>query len=100
MPESMGGVVKVTKQSCENRGCIYKGDASQGPTCYLNSENYGYTIINTNFTEFGFIYHLRHKGRKNPFSNLGSPDIPDVLFTVEMRGNDVLRFKVRPIFRS
>ncbi|XP_060598146.1 sucrase-isomaltase, intestinal-like [Ruditapes philippinarum] len=93
MPESMGGVVKVTKESCEKRGCIYNGDASQGPTCYLNSVNYGYTIINTTSTEFGSIYHLKHKGRNNPFSNLGSPDIPDVLFTVEMRGNDVLRFK-------
>lgn len=98
MPESLGGYVKVTKESCESRGCIYKGDASQGPLCYFNTQNYGYKVTNETTTDFGFIYYLKNRGHINPFSDLGSPDILDIVFTVEFRGNDVLRFKVRIFF--
>lgn len=98
-PESWGGFDKVTRESCEERGCIYQPAVSQGPTCYINQDSYGYKTVGDKIeTDLGFMYHLTHRGRKNPFSHLGSPDIPNITFTVEMRGNDVLRFKVISVF--
>lgn len=63
--------------------------------CYFNLDNFGYKVAgNRTETEFGFSYVLQRKIRPGPFNNLGSPDIDQLVFSVEMRSNEVLRFKV------
>ena len=89
-----GGVEKVTKASCEARGCTYS-PSGLGPACYFNLDNYGYRVVGDKVdTKLGFYYKLEHKGKPNPYSNAGSMDVKNVNFKVEMRGNDMLRIKV------
>jgi len=87
--------VTLTRDLCEERGCIYNPDISQGPMCYFNLDNYGYKVVGQMIeTDLGFTYQLQRKSQAGPFNNLGSPDIQTLMFTVEMRSNEVLRFKV------
>lgn len=63
--------------------------------CYFNLTDYGYKVVGDRVeTEFGFSYNLRRKQHPGPFHHMGSPDINDLVFSVEMRSNDLLRFKV------
>lgn len=63
--------------------------------CYFNLDNFGYKVVsNRTETEFGFSYTLQRKSHPGPFNSMGSPDIDQLVFSVEMRSNDVLRFKV------
>ncbi|XP_052256801.1 sucrase-isomaltase, intestinal-like isoform X2 [Dreissena polymorpha] len=93
IPEAQGPGVKVTEQLCTQRGCVYNPNASQGPKCYFNLDNYGYRVSNWIETDLGFVYQLQRKTRPSPFSDQGNPDIQTLNFTIEMRSRDVLRFK-------
>ncbi|KAL4237199.1 hypothetical protein ACF0H5_005579 [Mactra antiquata] len=99
-PEVYGGYETLNQESCASRGCIYNETVTQGPSCYMNIDNYGYRLVSSNETDLGHIYHLQHKGRPNPYQALGSPDIIHVSLTVEYRGNDLLRFKFEDLLSS
>ncbi|XP_052774040.1 sucrase-isomaltase, intestinal-like isoform X2 [Mya arenaria] len=94
IPEAQGRGVEVTQTLCEARGCKYKIGASQGPTCYMDLNNYGYKVMGDRIdTQFGFTYQLERKSKHGLFNSALNPDIQKLNFTVEMRSRDVLRFK-------
>ncbi|XP_063403845.1 maltase-glucoamylase-like [Mytilus trossulus] len=87
-PERLGNVDLVTKEKCESRHCIYDPTNSLSPDCYFPS-NMGYKLAGSYETELGMDYNLTWEGL-SPFGN----PIRNAIFRVEMRENNVLRFKL------
>ena len=95
-PEAFRGVDVLSETECVNRGCIYDTTHSQLPSCLMSPKAYGYEVAGSREdTELGFKYLLKHKGKLGPYSSDENKDIEFLNFEVEMRGNDVLRFKVK-----
>ncbi|XP_071117585.1 maltase-glucoamylase-like isoform X2 [Haliotis cracherodii] len=88
-PEAESGLESVTRESCEARNCIYAGPGQAGPPCHFPLEGYGYTVTRTEDTPLGFKAFLTQKG-KAPFGG----DISSIVFEVEMRHDDILRFTI------
>ena len=86
----------MTRQSCESRGCIYNPQVTQGPVCFYNLQGYGYKINgDCTDTDLGFDCNLQHKGKSSPYSSAENPDIENLLFSVQMTDNEIVRVKVR-----
>ena len=95
-PEAFRGVDVLSEAECVNRGCNYDADHSQTPSCFLSPKDYGYRVSGPRIdTELGFKYLLEHKGKAGPYSSDNTKDIKFLTFEVEMRGQAVLRFKVK-----
>ena len=94
-PEAFRGVDVISKAECERRGCNYDDTHSQLPSCFQAPGNSGYRVAGPKIaTALGFQYLLQHKGNKGPYSSDKNKDIEFLVFDVEMRGKDILRFKV------
>jgi hypothetical protein len=91
LPDVAGLLGEVTREACDNRGCVFELSAnSKVPVCYVPSADHGYMMVgDMTSTSLGFEVELSMK-RKGPFGG----DIVNVTLTVEMRSNEVLRFKV------
>ncbi|XP_064624521.1 maltase-glucoamylase-like [Lineus longissimus] len=90
LPDVAGLSGEVSKEVCDNRGCIFAPSAnSKVAACYVPSADHGYRMIGeTKPTSLGFEVELSMK-RKGLFGG----DIDNVTLAVEMRSNDMLRFK-------
>ncbi|XP_067678896.1 maltase-glucoamylase-like [Haliotis asinina] len=88
-PEAESGLEQVTKESCEARNCIFAGSGQVGPECYFPMSGYGYSVTGTENTPLGFKVFLKQNG-KAPFGG----DINSVVFEVQMRDDDILRFTI------
>ena len=95
-PEAFRGVDVLSETECVNRGCTYDMTHSQLPSCLMSPKDYGYEVAGSREdTELGFKYLLKHKEKAGPYSSDKNKDIEFLNFEVEMRGNEVLRFKVK-----
>lgn len=86
IPEAQGGVVKATKELCNRRRCLYSD--SEEPACYFSSEQ-GYRAKEYENTNLGFRVYLEKKV-DGPFGD----DFQEAIFSVEMRGDNIIRFTV------
>ena len=94
-PEAFRSVDILTKAECESRGCKYDDTHSQLPSCFQEPRNSGYRVAGPKIdTALGFQYLLQHKGKKGPYSSDKNKDIEFLTFEVEMRDDNILRFKV------
>ena len=82
---------QITKAMCDSRNCIFASTdqvTNGGPRCHFPS-GYGFKVAKTQQTNLGFRAELTTVGR-SPFGG----DLNTVLFEVEERGANLLRFKV------
>ena len=96
IPEAKGQNVKVTKELCSRRNCIFDTKnygTITAPACYFSSEKTGYKASNFQDTGLGFKCDLDLKGQ-GPFGL----DLTHMEFEVQMLGDNILRFKVRTIY--
>ena len=96
IPEAKGQNVKVTKELCSRRNCIFDTKnygTITSPACYFSSEKTGYKASNFQDTGLGFKCDLDLKGQ-GPFGL----DLTHMEFEVQMLGDNILRFKVRTIY--
>lgn len=90
IPEAHGGVVEATLELCDRRGCTYSDTGEAGiPACYFGSDQ-GYRVTSYEDTTLGFRVYLNKK-IDGPFGN----DLEKAVFELEMRGDNIIRFKVR-----
>ena len=85
----------ITESKCQERGCIYQPSSVEGvPPCFISfseeEHSHGYRMTgDATQTELGWSVELHARGK----SIFGSP-IKILRMDVEMRGDNILRFKV------
>ena len=81
---------KLTKYSCESRGCIYQPSAYEKvPDCFFNNTNLGYNI-DGNFDPKDKEFTLKRSSGKTPF--LG--EIDQLKLTVSYLGENFINVKI------
>lgn len=90
LPEARGEFIKLTKEECERRNCVFVQEQSNQSCVYPNNSEYGYSVVLESTTSSATQYYLRKRG-KSPFS---SPDFKEPVVIVEERGDNLLRIKV------
>lgn len=90
LPEARGEFIKLTKEECERRNCVFVQEQSNQSCVYPNNSEYGYSVVLESITPSATQYYLRKRG-KSPFS---SPDFKEPVVIVEERGDNLLRIKV------
>lgn len=95
-PEADGGIVKMTKESCEKRNCLYYiGPKNQKDACvFPPRKDFGFSVKgNRTLTETSsgvYRVYLQSKGGA-PFD---SPAFLNPVFEVDMKDENLIRFKV------
>lgn len=87
-PERLGGFDLVTEAKCRQRSCVYNKTDSNAPDCYFKTNQGYYQHSGINNHSSGFNVSLQWRGEE-PFFDL----IENLLFSVEFRGENVVRFK-------
>lgn len=84
----------ISESGCESRGCIYDADTTtpRVPKCYLPQDNItGFKVISgPDNTPLGLQWKLERK----TVLGIYDENIQNVTFDIELRGDDLLRFKV------
>ncbi|XP_061182189.1 maltase-glucoamylase-like [Saccostrea echinata] len=91
LPEAQGNFVKLTKEKCEQRNCVFVQEQSTTSCVYPANSDYGYSIVQESVTAYKSIFYLRKRG-KSPF-NGRSLDFVEPIVEVEEHGDDLLRIK-------
>ncbi|KAJ8305351.1 hypothetical protein KUTeg_015896 [Tegillarca granosa] len=87
-PERLGGFDLVTEAKCRQRSCVYNKTDSNAPDCYFKTNQGYYQYGGIDNHSSGFNVSLQWRGEE-PFFDL----IENLLFSVEFRGENVVRFK-------
>lgn len=90
LPEARGEFIKLTKEECERRNCVFVQEQSNQSCVYPDNSEYGYSVVQESITPSATWYYLRKRG-KSPFS---SPDFKEPVVIVEDRGDNLVRIKV------
>lgn len=90
LPEARGEFIKLTKEECERRNCVFVQEQSNQSCVYPDNSEYGYSVVLESITPSATRYYLRKRG-KSPFS---SPDFKEPVVIVEERGDNLVRIKV------
>ena len=93
MPETEGGVVKLNKTQCIERGCEFLVmDNSQHACLFKTRDKYGFSVNKITKTPVGTIVSLKAKGA-SPFPRQ-SVQFDEPVLEVNHRGINVLQFRV------
>lgn len=92
LPEARGKYVKLTKEECERRNCVFVQEQSNTSCVYPAISEYGYSVIQESVAAHKTIFYLRKRG-KGPFGDK-SPDFVEPILVVEERGDNLVRIKV------
>lgn len=90
LPEARGKFMKLTKEECERRNCVFVQEQSNQSCVYPDNSEYGYSVVQETITLSATRYYLRKRG-KSPFT---SPDFKEPVVVVEERGDNLVRIKV------
>lgn len=82
--------MKLTKEECERRNCVFVQEQSNQSCVYPDNLEYGYSVVQETITVSATRYYLRKRG-KSPFT---SPDFKEPVVVVEERGDNLVRIKV------
>lgn len=82
--------MKLTKEECERRNCVFVQEQSNQSCVYSDNSEYGYSVVQETITLSATRYYLRKRG-KSPFT---SPDFKEPVVVVEERGDNLVRIKV------
>lgn len=89
LPEARGKFMKLTKEECERRNCVFVQEQSNQSCVYPDNSEYGYSVVQETITLSATRYYLRKRG-KSPFT---SPDFKEPVVVVEERGDNLVRIK-------
>lgn len=82
--------MKLTKEECERRYCVFVQEQSNQSCVYPDNSEYGYSVVQETITLSATRYYLRKRGN-SPFT---SPDFKEPVVVVEERGDNLVRIKV------
>lgn len=82
--------MKLTKEECERRNCVFVQEQSNQSCVYPDNSEYGYSVVQETITVSATRYYLRKRGN-SPFT---SPDFKEPVVVVEERGDNLVRIKV------
>lgn len=88
--------MKLTKEECERRNCVFVQEQSNQSCVYPDNSEYGYSVVQETITFSATRYYLRKRG-KSPFT---SPDFKEPVVVVEERGDNLVRIKVTYLCNS
>nr|XP_022314501.1 maltase-glucoamylase, intestinal-like [Crassostrea virginica] len=91
LPEARGKYVKLTKEKCERRNCVFVQEQSNTSCVYPAISDYGYSVIQESVAAHKTMFYLRKRG-KGPFGDK-SPDFVEPILVVEERGDNLVRIK-------